>query len=116
MMASEFSECADFLSIYIEEGHTIDILSISDSYKIHQHKTIEDRLKAAKKLLEWKPSVIPIVVDKMEGDANSAYGGFFERHHIVLDGKMVYVGGHGPMYYSSDKVRDWLVKHTSKNC
>ena len=115
-IACEFGECADFLCIYIEEAHAADVHKTRVSHQINQHKTIEDRIEAARTIVKLKPSVVPIVVDKMEGDANKTYGGLFERLHVVLDGKMFFIGGLGPVYYSVDKVHEWLIEHKRKNC
>ena len=61
----------------------------------------------------------PILVDDMTNEANIAYGALPERLYIIYNGKVVYVGGHGPYNYSLDDMKKSLDKilrtDTNKN-
>ena len=115
-MALDFADHADFLCIYIEEAHAADGLRVKNNYDIPQHKTIQAKLDTARRLQQMTSSVAPLVVDNVDNAANRAYGGLFERLHIALNGKMVYVGGPGPIYYFQNDVEEWLKTYTNKIC
>ena len=68
---------------------------------------MEERLAAAE-ILAGTQAPCPIVVDNMADDANRHYGVVNERLYIVLNGRIVYKGGFGPLGYSIQEVEDWL--------
>jgi type I thyroxine 5'-deiodinase len=80
-----------------------------DSIDISQHKSIKDRLEAAK-MLQSLGLPSPLVVDSMANDAMVAYSAIPERLFIVLDGKVVYEGERGPTGYLLGEVKEWLNK------
>jgi len=49
----------------------------------------------------------------MKDEASNAYGAHPERLYIILDGKIVYQGGLGPMDYHPEEVDSWLEKYFS---
>ena len=114
-LALDFADHADFLCIYIEEAHAADGFSFKNNYDIPAHKTIQAKLETARRLHNMTSSVVPLVVDKLDNSANKAYGGLFERLHIALNGKMVYIGGQGPLYYYQNEVKEWLEKYVNKS-
>jgi len=105
---------ADFLTIYIEEAHaSYEWLFSKNYHQFSQHVTIDDRIKAAKTLLERNPP-FPVVSDVISDEANGGYGGLYERLYVIKDGRVELVGGKGPDGYDMDVVRDWLVKYSDK--
>jgi len=115
-LCGEFSDTADFVAVYISEAHPSESGDLPDSYefKIATHEQFEQRIEAAQSLKhKFKPLNItcPLLVDFMDDKANKAYGALPERLYILLNGKIVYMGGQGPMDYKIDEVEDWLRNH-----
>ena len=98
------------------KAHPSESGDLPDSYefKIATHEQFEQRIEAAQSLKDkFKPLNItcPLLVDFMDDKANKAYGALPERLYILLNGKIVYMGGQGPMDYKIDEVEDWLRNH-----
>nr|AAI06401.1 Dio3 protein [Xenopus laevis] len=110
-LAAQHVGIADFLLVYIEEAHPSDgWLSTDASYQIPQHQCLQDRLAAAQLMLQGAPGC-RVVVDTMDNSSNAAYGAYFERLYIVLEGKVVYQGGRGPEGYKISELRMWLEQY-----
>lgn len=116
----EFSSVADFLLVYIDEAHPSDGWAVpgdsSLSFEVKKHRNQEDRCAAAHQLLERfsLPPQCRVVADRMDNNANVAYGVAFERVCIVQRQKIAYLGGKGPFHYNLQEVRRWLEKNFSK--
>ncbi|ELW49882.1 Type II iodothyronine deiodinase [Tupaia chinensis] len=119
-LVEEFSSVADFLLVYIDEAHPSDGWAVpgdsSLSFEVKKHRNQEDRCAAAHQLLERfsLPPQCRVVADRMDNNANVAYGVAFERVCIVQRQKIAYLGGKGPFYYNLQEVRRWLEKNFSK--
>jgi len=120
-LCGEFSDIADFVTIYISEAHPYESGDLPESYefKIATHEQFEERIEAAQSLnRKFKPLNItscPLLVDFMDDKANKAYGALPERLYILLNGKIAYMGGQGPMDYKINEVEDWLKKLKKRN-
>uniref|UniRef100_A0A8C2VH56 Iodothyronine deiodinase n=1 Tax=Chinchilla lanigera TaxID=34839 RepID=A0A8C2VH56_CHILA len=116
-LVEEFSSVADFLLVYIDEAHPSDGWAIpggsSLSFEVKKHRNQEDRCAAAHQLLERfsLPPQCQVVADRMDNNANVAYGVAFERVCIVQRQKIAYLGGKGPFCYNLQEVRRWLEKN-----
>jgi len=77
---------------------------------MEHHKSREDRLDAAKVLLDDFPMDCQVIVDDMNDEAMTAYGALPERLYVLYNGKVVYEGGVGPFFYSLDEVKTVLDK------
>ncbi|EDL81667.1 rCG20972 [Rattus norvegicus] len=114
------SAMADFLLVYIDEAHPSDGWAVpgdsSMSFEVKKHRNQEDRCAAAHQLLERfsLPPQCQVVADRMDNNANVAYGVAFERVCIVQRRKIAYLGGKGPFSYNLQEVRSWLEKNFSK--
>ncbi|XDC57575.1 hypothetical protein R6Z07M_008757 [Ovis aries] len=119
-LVEEFSSVADFLLVYIDEAHPSDGWAVpGDSslfFEVKKHRNQEDRCAAAQQLLERfsLPPQCRVVADRMDNNANVAYGVAFERVCIVQRQKIAYLGGKGPFFYNLQEVRRWLEKNFSK--
>ncbi|KAB0344654.1 hypothetical protein FD754_021580 [Muntiacus muntjak] len=119
-LVEEFSSVADFLLVYIDEAHPSDGWAVpGDSslfFEIKKHQNQEDRCAAAHQLLERfsLPPQCRVVADRMDNNANVAYGVAFERVCIVQRQKIAYLGGKGPFFYNLQEVRRWLEKNFSQ--
>uniref|UniRef100_A0A3B3S772 Iodothyronine deiodinase n=1 Tax=Paramormyrops kingsleyae TaxID=1676925 RepID=A0A3B3S772_9TELE len=111
---SEFSDVADFLVVYIDEAHPSDGWAVSpmesNAFQVRKHRSLEERMLAARTLLEHfaLPPQCRLVTDCMDNNANVAYGVSFERVCIVQQKKIAYLGGKGPFFYHLKDVRRWL--------
>ncbi len=115
-VVEDFAGVADFVTVYITEAHAMDQWNFrGNKYKIKQHASLQERVLAASILQEDDEFRIPgtFYVDKMDNEANLAYGALPERLYIVLDGTVAYEGRKGPHGYEVGEVRDWL--HEFKN-
>lgn len=108
-LVKDYSSVADFLVVYIAEAHSSDGWAFSNNYDINQHKSLEDRLSAARILVQKDP-LCPVVVDEMSDCTAMKYGALPERLYVLLDGKVVYKGGMGPWGYKPLEVRAFLEK------
>ena len=109
-IASSYADVADFVTVYIEEAHAADGWAFNNNISINAHRKLEDRIEAARILLDQKPP-FSIVCDDMDEAANYAYGGLFERLFVIHRGTIAYEGGLGPFFYCVDEVEDWLEKY-----
>ena len=55
-------------------------------------------------------TVVDVLVDLMEDEANRKYAAFPERLYGILDGKVGYVGDVGPSGYDIEELKAWLKK------
>lgn len=104
---AEFGDKADFLAIYIEEAHASDGWKFENNFDINKHRSLQDRLAAAKMLRDLDPHCL-VMVDRMDNEANKLYGALYERLYIILDSVVVYEGKRGPMGYKIEEVHEWL--------
>jgi len=112
-LREKYSQIADFVLIYIAEAHPSERGHFRDNYDIGTHQSMEARIDAAKVLLEEAGAALadcPILVDPMDDRAGSAYCAFPERLYIILDGKVVHVGGLGPLSYDLKEIETFLTK------
>lgn len=113
-LAAQRLDFADFLLVYIEEAHPCDgWLSTDAAYQIPTHQCLQDRLRAAQLMLQGAPGC-RVVADTMTNASNAAYGAYFERLYVILDGKVVYQGGRGPEGYKIGELRNWLDQYQTR--
>lgn len=110
-----FKEKADFLTIYIIEAHACDEWPLGKKLCIPQHKTLEDRMKAAKSFIEHFDYKIPLVIDPITNAFNNAFAAWPERYFIIHKNKVAYISEPGEFGNTSHWIPDlnaWL----STNC
>lgn len=104
---ARFADRATFLTIYTQESHPADSGDFVDNaFSINQHKNLEERLIAADQLRQLTSG--PFLIDNMKNEASDIYGSFPERLYIILNNKIVYQGGMGPMGYKPEEIESWL--------
>lgn len=108
-LVKDFSDVADFLVVYIAEAHSTDGWAFNNNYDIKHHRSLEDRLSAARILVQKEP-LCPVVVDEINDVTAIKYGALPERLYVLQAGKVVYKGGVGPCGYSPLEVRSFLEK------
>ncbi|KAK7106198.1 hypothetical protein V1264_017484 [Littorina saxatilis] len=110
-VVTKYAGLADFLIVYIQEAHPDDGWAFRNNpFVIKNHRSLEDRLAAARQLEDAKPAC-PVVVDNMKDVANYVYGALYERLYIVLNGRIVYAGERGPGGYRVNEVEEWLAAY-----
>jgi len=118
-LRQNFSEVADFVTIYIAEAHPAErghfrVGGEGGNYDIDTHANIADRLNAATTLREEAGEALKgckILVDPMDDRANIAYAALPERLYVVQDGQIIYQGGLGPFDYKISEVEAFLAKN-----
>jgi len=118
-LRENFSEVADFVTIYIAEAHPAErghfrVGGEGGNYDIDTHANIADRLNAATTLREEAGEALKgckILVDPMDDRANIAYAALPERLYVVQDGQIIYQGGLGPFDYKISEVEAFLAKN-----
>ena len=111
LSTSNLAASADFLVAYIEEAHPLEMNHFPKNIEVEEHKSMQDRLAAAKLLVDVsgvEEFPCPIVVDKMDNSASHAYGALPERLFIIRNDKVAYKGGEGPYFYDIDEMEKKL--------
>ena len=75
-----------------------------------QHRSLEERIEAARLLKNASNLQAPLLVDSTENEANLAYGALPIRLCIILNGRVEFTGGMGPTFYKTQEVRRWLTR------
>ncbi|KAJ7325700.1 thyroxine 5'-deiodinase [Desmophyllum pertusum] len=109
-VVQEFSDVADFLTIYIEEAHPSNGWAFENNVVIPTHQSLEDRCKAARLMLSSTNFNCPVVVDTMENEANRAYAGVPIRLYVIKNQKVALAGLTGPTFYDPKQVAQWLTE------
>uniref|UniRef100_A0A6B2LUR9 Iodothyronine deiodinase n=1 Tax=Arcella intermedia TaxID=1963864 RepID=A0A6B2LUR9_9EUKA len=78
--------------VYIAEAHASDIWPLGKQVCITNHKSIEERRSAAKRMVEEFGFEIPILLDTMSDEFDKQYAVWPERYYCVKDGKMHMIG------------------------
>jgi hypothetical protein len=113
-LVQDFVQIADFITVYTAEAHPLDEWALLDHEKFSrlQHRTIEERMSSAN-VLKSEGLVGELVVESMKNRSADLYASQPERLYVILDGKIVFKGGLGPMDYRPEAVRKWINEHQS---
>jgi len=113
-LAEKFKDIAHFLTVYISEAHASDVWPLGTTVCIQRHKTIEDRIKAAKdQLIEKRDCKIPVLIDTMDNDFDKNYHGWPERF-FVIKGKFIELVGMPSRInkgFERKQISSWLESH-----
>lgn len=110
-MYETWGKQADFLWVYTKEAHASDGTRPARHVEIPQHKTIEDRKKAATSCGASLNLTIPVLLDDMNNSVATAFHGHPDRLFILSpNGTIVYRGGKGPWGFDVDEMRAALEK------
>ncbi len=105
-----WNDKADFYLVYIREAHPgSKILEINDGRPVEQTSTLEARSKLAAQTAKALGISFPVLVDKADNPANTAYSGWPIRLVIVgVDGKIAHYSEPGPRGFKVADVEAWL--------
>ena len=104
---------AQLLTVYIAEAHATDEWYIEGMPAITQHKSIEERILAAKHFAEQLTDsclIDTIVVDSFEDTIKEVYESWPERLYAIRSGSIAYKGGPGPFEYSPSELKEFLLQ------
>ena len=113
-VVTDFHKHADFITIYIREAHPVDGWYTPGGYDIYQHKTIDDRIAAAKQLEDYGVPC-PILLDTMDNESVYQYAAQPEALYIIENG-IIQSKGLGPTEgYNPERVREWLENYVKSH-
>ncbi|XP_034508896.1 type I iodothyronine deiodinase-like [Ailuropoda melanoleuca] len=99
--------------IMAEKRRCLEVVTDGWAFKnnvnIRTHRNLQDRLQAARLLLDRTPRC-PVVVDTMENESNWRYAALPERLYVLREGRILYKGKSGPWNYHPEEVRAVLEK------
>jgi len=111
----KYSDRADFWWIYVREAHPTDGTRPSREVKIAQHKSLEDRKKAASSCVKDLKLEIPQLIDDMKNTVATAYYGSPDRLFILSpDATIAYRGDKGPRGFNVTEMEESLMKLLEK--
>ena len=101
--------------VYIAEAHATDgwqmQSNVDEGVLVANHVTIEDRFAAARAGVERLGLTMPVLVDRMDDAAGSAFAAWPERIYVVDSaGHIAYAGGPGPFEFDPDAAAEALAE------
>jgi len=104
--------------VYIDEAHPTDGWKLSVNKQegacFMRPKTLEQRMKLARVSMEqFGMSSVPVLVDLMDNNANSAFAGWPERLYVLRENKVAFKGGPGPFGYDIDALEKWMTHNVN---
>ncbi|XP_021017118.1 type I iodothyronine deiodinase isoform X2 [Mus caroli] len=78
--------------------------AFKNNVDIRQHRSLQERVQAARLLLARSPQC-PVVVDTMQNQSSQLYAALPERLYVVQEGRIRYKGKAGPWNYNPEEVR-----------
>ena len=111
-IVAEHKGAVRLVVIYLAEAHPQDGWqvgqNVSQEVLINTHKTIDDRLAAAKQLLEHHTEITELLVDSMENNCDADYEAQPSRAYIIHNNKIVYQSNLGPYQISPSSLQAFL--------
>lgn len=90
LVRSHSSKGICFLAIYIAEAHARDQWPVGKTIScVDQPKTLEQRLKYARKFQENFGLIMPMLVDNMENNFHLTYGSWPFRFFIIFQNQLI---------------------------
>ncbi len=105
-----------FYVVYIKEIHPTDGWQVKanerDAVLFRQHRSMDERVEVARECMVKTALEMPAVVDEMDDAIATAYAAMPERLYLVgRDGRVVYKGGIGPMFFRPDEWEAAIERH-----
>ena len=103
--------------MYLKEIHPTDGWQVKeneeDTVLIRQHQSMDERVEVGQACMLKLALEPPALVDEMDDAVAKAYAGMPERLYFIgSDGRVVYKGGMGPMFFRPAEweraIRDYL--------
>jgi Iodothyronine deiodinase len=98
-----------FLIVYIREAHPEDGWVLADNRRdgvaVLEPTTLDERAAAAGACTTRLRTRIPTVLDELDDEVASQYGGWPDRLYLVgRDGRIAYQGGEGPFGFLPEEL------------
>ena len=87
-----YKKQADFYMIQIREAHASDVWPIGNIVDVKEHRTLSDRLTAAREMVKNTKLEIPVLADTMDNTFLKLYSPWPFRFFVVVDGILKLVG------------------------
>ncbi|GES86097.1 polyubiquitin 4 [Rhizophagus clarus] len=87
-----YKKDVDFYMIQIREAHASDVWPIGNIVEVKEHRTLEERLAAARKMIKGTYLEIPVLADTMDNTFLKLYSPWPFRFFIIKDGILKLVG------------------------
>ncbi|CAB4476445.1 unnamed protein product [Rhizophagus irregularis] len=89
---SLYKNDVDFYMIQIREAHASDVWPIGNIVEVKEHRTLEERLTAARTMVEATQLEIPVLADTMDNTFLNLYSPWPFRFFVIKDGILKLVG------------------------
>jgi hypothetical protein len=84
--------------------------NVDDGVLVHQHRTIGERIEAAREGAARLGLALPLFVDGMDDAVSEAFAAWPERIAVIdADASLAYLGEPGPWGFDPDAARQALV-------
>jgi hypothetical protein len=110
-LLADYGDKVEWVSIYLKEAHAQDVWPLGQHFCVDDHKSVEDRIAAAKKYTDKFKFQIPMVVDGMGNEFLFTYLAHPERFYAFHDLKLQFKAQPVDANYPLIQLRDWLEKH-----
>ncbi len=112
-MHQAYRDEAAFFFVYVAEAHPVDEWHLDsnedEGIRVTQQTSLEERIAAARGAADRLSLTMPILVDRMDNAASSAFAAWPERL-VVIDtgGRIAYPGAPGPFGFDPDEAASRL--------
>ncbi|KAF0548935.1 ubiquitin-domain-containing protein [Gigaspora margarita] len=89
---SKYKAQVDFYMIQIREAHASDVWPIGNVVDVKEHRTLTDRLSAAREMIKATKLEIPVLADTMDNTFLKLYSPWPFRFFVIVDGILKLVG------------------------
>ncbi|CAB4425472.1 unnamed protein product [Rhizophagus irregularis] len=98
----------DFYMIQIREAHASDVWPIGNIVDVKEHRTLSDRLAAAREMVEKTQLEIPVLADTMDDTFLKLYSPWPFRFFVIADGILKLVGMPKEAHYDTTDLVECL--------
>ena len=99
---------ADFYMIQIREAHASDVWPIGNIVDVKEHRTLSDRLTAAREMVKNTKLEIPVLADTMDNTFLKLYSPWPFRFFVVVNGILKLVGMPKEAHYDTTDLVECL--------
>ena len=113
-LVEQYRHCAVFAFVYIQEAHAIDEWPVrSTNADVRQHRSLEDRGAAAKRLQAEFPlhTQLHLLLDNEHNDFNCTYSSWPFRYWVIRSGRLALKLMPEGDQVSMQPVQDWCAEH-----
>ncbi|CAI2182304.1 6972_t:CDS:2 [Funneliformis geosporum] len=89
---NKYQKDVDFYMIQIREAHASDVWPIGNIVNVKEHRTLEERLTAARNMVEATQLEISVLADTMDNTFLKLYSPWPFRFFVIVDGNFKLVG------------------------